>query len=384
MLATLAVLACSGAVGRPELRAVARSELLRLRGGDGGRPLLVVGSLNMDVTLSVDRLPRKGETIMARSPCSTTSVGGKGANQAVAAARLGAGALVKFVGQFGNDGYARMLEATIVAEGVDVSDSGRSAHMPSGQGIVMLEGDGAVSSVVVGGSNTAWPAGDVARIAGLARGAAVVMLQREIPEEVNEAVVQAACEAGVCVLQDIGGEDRPLSDALLARVSFVCPNESELARLTGLPVGSAEEAAAAARALQARGAQHVLVTLGHDGSLLLCPNGSVLRQSPLPVPGGKVVDSTGAGQSPAPAALDSAAPRAHARSAALDADNDRAPAHAPPRRRRVSGRVCRRSVRGPPTGRLHAVRGRSGRHRRFAPGRRAVAANPRRGGGAGR
>ena len=291
----VATLICTGAVAPPQL--------LRLRGGDDTRSLLVVGSLNVDVTLEVDRLPHKDETITARSPCSTTSVGGKGANQAVAAARLGAGALpVKLICQFGNDGHAQMLEATIAAEGVDLSESGHDAHMPSGQGIVMLEADGAVSSVVVGGSNTAWSTDDVARIADLARGAAAVMLQREIPEVVNEAVVQAACAAGVRVLQDIGGEDRPISDQLLAQVDFVCPNESELARLTGLPVSSAAEAVSAARALQARGAQHVLVTLGHDGALLLCPDGSVLRQPPLPVPGGKVVDSTGAGGLPVPPA----------------------------------------------------------------------------------
>ena len=117
--------------------------------------ILVVGSLNLDVIIQVDRLPTSGETITARSPAAATAVGGKGANQAVAAARLaaGTGRPVRFVGRFGNDAAA--LEAALAAEGVDVTGCGR-ADLPSGQGIVLLEPDGGATSVVLGGANTAW------------------------------------------------------------------------------------------------------------------------------------------------------------------------------------------------------------------------------------
>jgi hypothetical protein len=99
--------------------------------------ILTVGSLNVDIIIGVDRLPTAGETLMARTPSAAVAAGGKGANQAVAAARLsaGTGRASRFVTQFGNDSYAAMMEAALLAEGVDVSACGRVA-MPSGQGIV--------------------------------------------------------------------------------------------------------------------------------------------------------------------------------------------------------------------------------------------------------
>lgn len=99
--------------------------------------ILTVGSLNVDIIVGVDRLPVAGETLMARTPSATVAVGGKGANQAVAAARLsaGTGRASRFVTQFGNDSYASMMEAALLAEGVDVSACGR-VGFNSGQGIV--------------------------------------------------------------------------------------------------------------------------------------------------------------------------------------------------------------------------------------------------------
>ncbi|EFN59383.1 hypothetical protein CHLNCDRAFT_137863 [Chlorella variabilis] len=249
--------------------------------------ILTVGSLNLDVIVAVDRMPTGGETIMARSPAATTAVGGKGANQAVAAARLsaGSGRASKFVCQFGNDSHAAAMEAALVAEGVDVSLSGH----------VLLEPDGGATSIVLGGSNTAFPREAPEALAHLMEGTGVVMLQREVPEHVNEAVAAAAAKAGVPVLLDVGGEDRPISDDLLPLLDYVCPNESELARLTGLPTASEAQVLAAAAALQRRGARSVLVTLGPRGSLLAAPDGSVLRQEALGLPGAAVVDATAAG-----------------------------------------------------------------------------------------
>ena len=277
------------------------------------KPILVIGSLNMDVIIEVDRLPGKHETLTARSPRTTLAVGGKGANQAVAVARLGRerkrgspaedgnGDFVRsqaqFVCQFGNDAYATMLESTLVANGVDVSRCGHSSGLPSGQGIVLLEADGSVSSVVVGGSNTAWGQEAVAGIEAAVRdggAGSIVMLQREVPEAVNEAAALAAAAAGVLVIQDVGGEDRPISSALLRLIDYLCPNESELGRLTGgLPTASDAQVEAAARLLVERGARNVLLTLGSRGAMLVSRDGTVLRQAALPVPGGVVVDATG-------------------------------------------------------------------------------------------
>lgn len=119
--------------------------------------ILVVGSLNIDIIIKVGRLPTSGETITAESPAAATAVGGKGANQAVAVARLsaiGAGR-TRFICRFGNDSYAAALEAALVEEGVDVSGCKR-VGLPSGQGVVLLQADGTATSIVLGGSNAAF------------------------------------------------------------------------------------------------------------------------------------------------------------------------------------------------------------------------------------
>ncbi|KAL4430864.1 hypothetical protein ABPG75_006120 [Micractinium tetrahymenae] len=254
--------------------------------------ILVVGSLNVDIIVPVHRLPERGETITARDPSNSIAVGGKGANQAVAAARLGAAA--RFVGRFGNDSYATWLEQALKAEGVDVSGCGR-ASLPSGQGLVLLEADGHATSVVVGGANTDFPKASPAALGHLVKGAGALMLQREVPEHVNEAVAAAAAAAGVPVLLDVGGEDRLIAPSLLRLLDYVCPNESELARLTQLPTDTEEQVLLAAGSLRARGARNVLVTLGSRGALLLREDGAVLRQEALTPPGGVVADTTAAG-----------------------------------------------------------------------------------------
>ena len=127
------------------------------------------------------------------------------------------------------------------------------------------------------------------------QGAGALLLQREIPEHVNEALAKAAQEHNVPVMQDIGGEDRSISDAMLRCCTYVSPNKPELERLTGMPVGTEEQVIAAARSLQSRGAKHVLVTLGEGGALLVQEGGKAMWQPCWPVPGSKVADATGAG-----------------------------------------------------------------------------------------
>ena len=271
-------------------------------GADGScaaaAPVVVVGSLNVDFTIRVDRPPHLDETVLATDPAVTTTMGGKGANQAVAAARLAAGTrAVKFVGVFGNDAHAVALEDELRANAVDVSHSGRAPHLPSGQGIVMLSPDGSASSVVVSGANTAWPTDPDALVnlmVRAVRGARIVMLQREIPERVNLAAAAASSAAGAIVLLDAGGVDAPIPASLIAAVDYLCPNESELARLTGMPVDTVEDATVAARNLLDAGARRVLVTLGARGAALVTRDDVVMYPA-VDVPGGAVVDATAAG-----------------------------------------------------------------------------------------
>lgn len=259
--------------------------------------MLVIGSLNADIIVEISRFPKRGETLNTLTPDTGVMVpGGKGANQAVAAARLsqGTGRKVQFVCQFGNDAHAKTLEKVLLDNGLDIAACGRS-DKPSGQAFIFLEADGHNSILIVGGSNVAWPQDIGGELAGLVREASVVLLQREIPEHVNEAVAEIAHKAGVPVVQDVGGEERPFSDKILRRLTYICPNETELERLTGLPASTEEQIVVAARQLQRRGVKNVLVTLGGDGALLLDETGRVTKQASFAVPGGKVVDTTGAG-----------------------------------------------------------------------------------------
>lgn len=267
--------------------------------------IVVVGSVNVDLTVKVARPPALEETVTATDPRVSVAVGGKGANQAVAAARLVAGSRpVRFVGQFGGDSHASMLEQELVANGVDVSLSGRHPDLPSGTGLVMLSPGGEASSVVVGGANSAWPENDdelVSTMVRAARGAAVMLLQREVPDRVNLAAAAAAKAAGVPIVVDAGGVDAPIPAALLEAADYLCPNESELARLTRMPTSTDDEAVAAGLELVAQGAKRVLVTLGARGAMVIGATGVLARHDALPVPGGEVgkvgevVDGTAAG-----------------------------------------------------------------------------------------
>jgi len=261
--------------------------------------IVVVGSVNVDLTVKVARPPALEETVTATDPRVSVAVGGKGANQAVAAARLVAGSRpVRFVGQFGGDSHASMLEQELVANGVDVSLSGRHPDLPSGTGIVMLSPGGEASSVVVGGANSAWPENDdelVSTMVRATRGAAVMLLQREVPDRVNLAAAAAAKAAGVPIVVDAGGVDAPIPAALLEAADYLCPNESELARLTRSPTSTDDEVLIAGLELVARGAKRVLVTLGARGAIVIGATGVLARHDALPVPGGEVVDGTAAG-----------------------------------------------------------------------------------------
>lgn len=287
--------------------------------GGSNRGILVVGSLNADTFLPVDRLPTEGEnltTIPGRA-VDIDVPGGKGCNQAVACARLGRstnaeGATpVSFLGQFGNDAAAQSLRAALVEAGVDVGECGVCESFPSGRGYVFLEKSGKVSAVVVGGSNVeGWEEWkdraihDDSYLSSLLENKSCVLLQREIPEEVNYLVAKKASELGVTVIQDLGGEDRPMDAATLSLCDYLIPNASELKRLLrslgeDAPIGEDDakfSAVQCARALQRYGAKNVLVTLGDEGSVLVLADGSVTVSSACELPADlSVVDETGAG-----------------------------------------------------------------------------------------
>lgn len=185
--------------------------------------ICVCGSINADRILHIDQVPTVGATVAAKN--LTVGPGGKGANQAVAAAR--AGAPVAFIGQHGDDEAGDLLRHAIMAEGIDCRGL-RQVTGPSGQAMILLQDDGDNAIVVHGGANTTWTGLDPEQAAIIA-GSRALLLQREIPLNIITQAATIAREAGVPVILDAGGSLTPVATDLLALVDLFSPNRSELA-----------------------------------------------------------------------------------------------------------------------------------------------------------
>ncbi|GMF12826.1 unnamed protein product [Phytophthora lilii] len=262
------------------------------------RHILVVGSVGADIVVEVDRMPNRGETLSATKP-DTGNVypGGKGDNQAATIAKLigrdHPTLMAMMACHFGNDSHGKMIKDTLQSVGVDTSLCSE-ANCSSGLAFVFVFPNGDNSIVIVGGANRAWPEELPTPLIDAIKTAAFVLVQCEIPVRVNALVAKAAAETNVPVMWDTGGDDTPIPAEVLPLLSFVCPNETELARLTKREVKDVDDAIAAARFLQEQGAKDVLVTLGAYGSVYVPVDSSkVLRQSSFKVD--NVVDTTGAG-----------------------------------------------------------------------------------------
>ncbi len=225
------------------------------------RKILVVGSANIDLVARVSRIPRPGETLMGSS--FTTVCGGKGANQAMAAARLGAS--VAFLGCVGSDGFAEQQRASLGAAGVNLNYLKSVDHEPTGTAIIEVSDAGENSIVVIPGANFALTPDDLYARRAAFEEADVVLLQLEVPVETVEVALDLAKSYGVLSILDIGS-DQPITPAVLGKASVISPNESEAERITGLAVSNADEAHRAARALLDYGANHVVMKLGSTGS----------------------------------------------------------------------------------------------------------------------
>ncbi|CAA9264198.1 MAG: Ribokinase [uncultured Blastococcus sp.] len=247
-------------------------------------PVTVVGSLNEDVLVAVERLPGRGETVIGRS--AALAPGGKGANQAAAAGRLGAG--VQMVGRVGDDPAGERQLAALTDVGVDVTRVQRTPGVPTGSATIPVEdGTGENLIVVVPGANGALTGADV-DVEPVHR-TDVLLLQLEVP---MDTVHEAAAATGATTVVLNPAPPRPLSDELLGLVDVLVPNEHELVQLAGAAAGNRTPAEVAALATRIFGPV-VVVTLGARGALLVRHNGSpALLQAPPTV---DPVDTTGAG-----------------------------------------------------------------------------------------
>ena len=246
--------------------------------------IVVVGSLNVDIVVPVPHLPAPGETVAGRDHFKT--LGGKGANQAVAAARLGRS--VAMIGRLGADAEGDSCIEGLERDGVDTRLVVRDQNVPTGVALIAVDPSGENSIVVGQGSNAHLTAEDVQRAAPLLDAAKVVIVQLEIPMEAVTAFAELA--AGTLILNPAPAPAGPLPPALLRRVDVLVPNAVELAMLSGSDVASDEDVVVAARAL--RGPGTIAVTLGPRGVVLVTGEDVVW----VPAPSGiEVVDSTAAG-----------------------------------------------------------------------------------------
>ncbi|PIN02740.1 Ribokinase [Handroanthus impetiginosus] len=201
-------------------------------------PLVVVGSANADIYVEIDRLPKEGETVSAKT--GQTLAGGKGANQAVCGGKLEYPTY--FVGQVGEDAHGKLITEALEGGGVLLDRLNTVADAPTGHAVVMLQTDGQNSIIIVGGANMdSWPKTLPEEDLEVVKNAGIVLLQREIPDYVNIQVAKAARSAGVPVILDAGGLDAPIPSELLKFIDILSPNETELARLTNMPTESFEQ-----------------------------------------------------------------------------------------------------------------------------------------------
>ena len=248
--------------------------------------IAVVGSFNTDLTVFTPRMPAPGETILGGP--YYTGPGGKGANQAVAAARLGA--QVSMVVKLGQDYYGDQAQENLTQEGIDTRGVIRTADTHTGVAFIVVDQQGENMIVVASGANAQLTPADIDGVRDVITGADIVLLQLEVPMETVAYTAALAHAAGVTVLLN-PAPAQPLSADLLAHVDYLTPNESEAQLISGLPVADVAGAEAAARWLMAQGVRRPVITLGAKGALAGGAGGF------MHVPGRKVevVDTTGAG-----------------------------------------------------------------------------------------
>ena len=240
----------------------------------------------MDLVTRAPRLPKGGETLIGES--FATVSGGKGANQAVAAARLGAE--VSMIGCVGNDAYGEALRGALLAERIDCQ-AVSTVDGSSGVALIVVDDSSQNSIVIVPGANGALTAEAIDRFDSVIQAADVLICQLEVPDVSVGHALKRGRELGKTVILNPAPASRPLPSDWYASIDYLIPNESEASALSGLAVDSLETAQAAATCLIALGAGKVIITLGAQGSLFA--DGQ--RFEHFPAPAVKAVDTTAAG-----------------------------------------------------------------------------------------
>ncbi len=252
----------------------------------GTSHIVVVGTFAVGITLRTERVPALGETLHGSG--LAIGFGGKGSNQAVACARLGA--RVELLSCVGADSFGRDARSLYKKEGVGARWVGTSKELPTGVGAILVTPDGRNAIVVDIGANREMNAAFVEERSEALDGASILLTVTEAPMAAVVRAVELAHARRIPVVLN-PAPAVPLPPATLSHVAVLTPNSNELAALTGMPAGSVEDAGKAAQVLVRRGVAAVVVTLGEEGALV-CDNGQLTH---VPAPSVEVVDTTGAG-----------------------------------------------------------------------------------------
>jgi len=248
--------------------------------------IVVIGSSNTDMVIKTGHLPAPGETILGGS--FFMNPGGKGANQAVAAKRLGGN--VTFIAKTGNDMFGEGAVRLFREEGIDTGYMLTDAVQPSGVALITVDDKAENTIVVASGANANLMPGDLAQATGIIQNAGLVLMQLEIPLSTVRHVAELAAAHGRKVILN-PAPACPLQAELLKHISIITPNETEAEILTGVRVTDIDSARAAAMVLQLKGVETVIITLGAKGAFVSAPGIEEL----VPAPVVQAVDTTAAG-----------------------------------------------------------------------------------------
>lgn len=249
--------------------------------------ICVVGASNLDLISYVPRLPKMGETLHGSK--FHMGFGGKGANQAVMAAKLGGA--VSMITKLGRDIFGENTLRNFKSFGIDSEHVLFTDEAFSGVAPIAVDSDGQNSIIIVTGANDLLTADEIYTARATIAASQVVVCQLEIPVEPTLAALRVAREEGVTTIFNPAPARPELPDELYRLSDIFCPNESETELLTGMPAGTMDEAVAAAQALLEKGPSQVILTLGERGSLLVSGN----ETAHAPAEPVKALDSTGAG-----------------------------------------------------------------------------------------
>lgn len=248
--------------------------------------ITVVGSVNMDLVFSTPRMPVVGETVQGQE--FHQFPGGKGANQAVAAARLGAD--VTLIGRVGDDNFGDDLLACLVDDGVDISYLSRQANMATGVAGILVDGEGHNSIVITPGANQQLTVTDIDAAAAAIKFAGSLVCQLETPLSTVTRAIEIAQQSDVPVIFN-PAPMQPLSDELLGMVDYLIVNETEASQLSGVQVIDLDSAGLASARLLERGVETVLLTMGAHGIFIAEQGASRF----IPAVAVEAVDTTAAG-----------------------------------------------------------------------------------------